>query len=87
MTREDFMTCLETISGGGEPEKVFGAMNEIKSFYDEYETKTAPENVVVEGKPPSSGKTKRLRRRRQCLNKMTRGRKSSTTRSFRAQLK
>lgn len=50
MTREDFMARLETISGGGEPDKVFGAMNEIKSFYDEYETKAAPEDVVIEGK-------------------------------------
>lgn len=50
MTREDFMARLETISSGGETEKVFDAMNEIKSFYDEYETQTAPENVVVEGK-------------------------------------
>lgn len=50
MTREEFMARLETISGGGEPDKVFGAMNEIKSFYDEYEAKADPENVVIEGK-------------------------------------
>lgn len=50
MTREDFMAHLETISGGGETEKVFGAMNELKSFYGEYETKPAPEDVVIEGK-------------------------------------
>lgn len=50
MTHEEFMAHLETISGGGEPDKVFGAMNELKSFYGEYEAKTAPENVVVEGK-------------------------------------
>lgn len=50
MTREEFMARLETISGGGEPDKVFGAMNEIKSFYDEYEAKAAPEDVVIEGK-------------------------------------
>lgn len=50
MTREDFMARLETISSGGEPDTVFGAMNEIKAFYDEYETKAAPEDVVIEGK-------------------------------------
>lgn len=50
MTREEFMAHLEVISGGGETDKVFGAMNELKSFYGEYEAKTAPENVVVEGK-------------------------------------
>lgn len=50
MTREEFMAHLEAISGGGETDKVFGAMNELKSFYGEYEAKTAPENVVVEGK-------------------------------------
>ena len=50
MTREEFMSHLEAISGGGETDKVFGAMNELKSFYGEYEAKTAPENVVVEGK-------------------------------------
>ena len=50
MTREEFMAHLEAISGGGETDKVFGAMNEMKSFYGEYEAKTAPENVVVEGK-------------------------------------
>ena len=50
MTREEFMEHLEAISGGGETDKVFGAMNELKSFYGEYEAKTAPENVVVEGK-------------------------------------
>lgn len=50
MTREEFMARIEAISGGGETDKVFGAMNELKSFYGEYEAKTAPENVVVEGK-------------------------------------
>lgn len=50
MTREEFMAHLEAISGGGETDKVFSAMNELKSFYGEYEAKTAPENVVVEGK-------------------------------------
>lgn len=50
MTREEFMAHLEAVSGGGETDKVFGAMNELKSFYGEYEAKTAPENVVVEGK-------------------------------------
>lgn len=50
MTREEFMAHLEAISGGGETDKMFGAMNELKSFYGEYEAKTAPENVVVEGK-------------------------------------
>nr|DAX62092.1 MAG TPA: hypothetical protein [Caudoviricetes sp.] len=50
MTREEFMAHLEAISGGGETDRVFGAMNELKSFYGEYEAKTAPENVVVEGK-------------------------------------
>ena len=50
MTREEYMAHLEAISGGGETDKVFGAMNELKSFYGEYEAKTAPENVVVEGK-------------------------------------
>lgn len=50
MTRDEFMAHLEAISGGGETDKVFGAMNELKSFYGEYEAKTAPENVVVEGK-------------------------------------
>lgn len=46
MTREDFMARLETISGGGEPDKVFGAMNEIKSFYDEYETKVEGKTAI-----------------------------------------
>ena len=50
MTRDEFMAHLETISGGGETETVFGAMNEMKSFYDDFEKRAAPEDVVVEGK-------------------------------------